>query len=52
MAGVNFVSGGLGGLGLLTGRLLVEGGAAQVVLSSRTDRVALGSEGDWTWLAS
>jgi hypothetical protein len=49
--GVHFFSGGLGGLGLLTARLLIEGGARQLVLSSRSDRVVAGSEGDWAWLA-
>ena len=49
--GVHFFSGGLGGLGLLTTRLLIEGGAQQLVLSSRSDRVVSGSESDWAWLA-
>ena len=49
--GSHYFSGGLGGLGLLTARLLLEGGAQQVVLSSRSDRVVGGSEGDWAWLA-
>jgi acyl carrier protein/SAM-dependent methyltransferase len=49
--GAHFFSGGLGGLGLLTARLLIEGGARQVVLSSRSDRVVAGSEGDWAWLS-
>ena len=49
--GAHFFSGGLGGLGLLTARLLVEGGARQLVLSSRSDRVVAGSEGDWEWIA-
>ena len=49
--GAYFFSGGLGGLGLLTARLLVEGGAQKLVLSSRSDRVVAGSESDWTWLA-
>ena len=48
--GMHFLSGGLGGLGLLTARLLVEGGAEQLVLSSRSDRVVAGSEGDWARL--
>ncbi|MDC0525691.1 KR domain-containing protein [bacterium] len=47
----HFFSGGLGGLGLLTARLLVEGGAQQLVLSSRSDRVIAGSESDWARLA-
>ena len=49
--GAHVISGGLGGLGLLTARLLVEGGARHVVLSSRSGRVMTGSEGDWAWLA-
>ena len=49
--GTHFFSGGLGGLGLLTARLLFEGGVPQLVLSSRSDRVAAGSEDDWAWLA-
>ena len=49
--GACLVSGGLGGLGLLTARQLVEGGVEQLVLSSRSDRVVAGSEEDWVWLA-
>ena len=49
--GAHFLSGGLGGLGLLTARLLVEGGALHLILSSRSDRVLAGSQGDWSWLA-
>ena len=49
--GAHFFSGGLGGLGLLTARALVEGGARQLILSSRSDRVMVGSESDWAWLA-
>ena len=49
--GCHLLTGGLGGLGLLTARLLVEGGARQLVLSSRSDRVVAGSEDDWEWLA-
>jgi SAM-dependent methyltransferase len=48
--GSHVISGGLGGLGLLTARLLVENGLRQIVLSSRSDRVVAGSEGDWAWL--
>ena len=51
-SGASFFSGGLGGLGLLTARLLVEGGARQLVLSSRSDRVMQGSENDWAWVAA
>ena len=47
----HLLSGGLGGLGLLTARLLVEGGARQLLLASRSDRVMAASEGDWVWLA-
>ena len=50
--GAHLLSGGLGGLGLLTARLLIERGAQQIVLSSRSDRVQPGSEGDWERLAS
>ena len=46
----HFLSGGLGGLGLLTARRLAEHGARHLVLSSRSGRVVLGSEGDWTLL--
>ena len=49
--GMHFFSGGLGGLGLLTARLLVDGSARRLVLSSRSERVVAGSEGDWAWLA-
>ena len=45
------LSGGLGGLGLLTARLLIERGARKIVLSSRSDRVQGGSEEDWARLA-
>ena len=51
-SGAHFFSGGLGGLGLLAARVLIEGGARQLVLSSRSDRVVAGSEGDWAWLSS
>ena len=47
--GAHFFSGGLGGLGLLTARVLIEGGARQVVLSSRSDRVVVGSEREYEW---
>ena len=43
----HLVSGGLGGLGLLTARLLIEAVASQLVLSSRSDRVVAGSDADW-----
>ena len=49
--GSHVLTGGLGGLGLLTARLLVERGAAQLLLSSRSGRVQQGSEADWGWLA-
>ena len=51
----HFFSGGLGGLGLLTARLLVEaGGARQLVLSSLDNRVEAGGAeaDDWAWLAA
>ena len=51
-SGAHLLSGGLGGLGLLNARLLIEAGARQLVLSSRSDRVVSGSEADWAWLAS
>ena len=51
-SGAHLLSGGLGGLGLLTARLLIESGATQLVLSSRSDRVVAGSEADWEWLAA
>ena len=35
----HLLSGGLGGLGLLTARLLIEGCASQLILMSRSDRV-------------
>ena len=38
-------SGGLGGLGLLTARVLVESGARHIVLLSRSDRIMDGGEG-------
>ena len=38
--GAHFFSGGLGGLGLLTARLLVERGARHLVLSSRSNPLA------------
>ena len=37
-------------MGLLTARFLIECGATELVLSSRSDRVQLGSESDWEWL--
>ena len=49
--GAHFLSGGLGGLGLLTARLLFEDGVQQLVLSSRSNRVVAGCEGEWAWLA-
>ena len=36
----------------LPAALLVEGGARELLLTSRSDRVVAGSEGDWAWLAS
>ena len=51
-AGAYLFSGGLGGLGLLTARLLVERGAARLVLTSRSGKVQPGSEADWEWRAS
>jgi SAM-dependent methyltransferase len=50
--GVAFFTGGLGGLGLLAARSLVEAGARHLVLSSRSGRVVGGSENDWAWLAA
>eukprot|EP00962_Isochrysis_galbana_P061624 scaffold41243_cov107-Isochrysis_galbana.AAC.1 len=50
--GSHFFSGGLGGLGLLTARLLFDCGARHLILSSRTGRVQSGSEADWLWLSS
>ena len=50
--GAHFFSGGLGGLALLQARLMVEGGACHLVLSSRSDRVVDGSDADWKWLAN
>ena len=49
--GAYFVLGGLGGLGLLTARLLITGGARQVVLASRSNQVAAGSEEECARLA-
>lgn len=49
--GAHLISGGLGGLGLLTARFLLERGAQRVVLASRSDRVVEGSDEDWLWLA-
>jgi SAM-dependent methyltransferase/NADP-dependent 3-hydroxy acid dehydrogenase YdfG len=46
------ISGGLGGLGLLTARLLVEHGAKNVVLLSRTNQLKDSSNADWMWLDS
>ena len=45
--GAHLVSGGLGGLGLLTARLLVEGGAQHLVLLSRSGRVQVSGRSDW-----
>mmetsp|Transcript_24221 Transcript_24221/g.76721 ORF Transcript_24221/g.76721 Transcript_24221/m.76721 type:complete len:1389 (-) Transcript_24221:1907-6073(-) len=50
--GTHLFSGGLGGLGLLTARMLVGRGAKHLVLSSRSGRVQSGSEADWAWLTS
>lgn len=46
----HLLSGGLGGLGLLHARVLADRGARQLVLSSRSTRVAPGSEVEWEWL--
>eukprot|EP00397_Hematodinium_sp_SG-2012_P000375 GEMP01000375.1.p1 GENE.GEMP01000375.1~~GEMP01000375.1.p1 ORF type:complete len:1958 (+),score=269.15 GEMP01000375.1:727-5874(+) len=46
------ISGGLGGLGLLTARVLIELGARHLVLLSRSGEVARGSEADWAWLSN
>ena len=44
-------SGGLGGLGLLTARIMIQQGVGRLILTSRSDRVVQGSESDWDWLA-
>jgi NADPH:quinone reductase-like Zn-dependent oxidoreductase/3-oxoacyl-(acyl-carrier-protein) synthase/NAD(P)-dependent dehydrogenase (short-subunit alcohol dehydrogenase family)/SAM-dependent methyltransferase/acyl carrier protein len=49
--GSQLISGGLGGLGLLTVRLLVKRGHQQFVLASRSGRVQDGSKADWGWIA-
>ena len=45
LSGVYTITGGLGGLGLRAGSLLVERGAARVVLASRSTRVARDGQG-------
>ena len=49
---LHFFSGGLGGLGLLAARQLFETTDDIILLTSRSDRVVAGSEGDWAWLAA
>ena len=49
--GAHFFTGGLGGLGLLTARLLVEVGAMQLILTSRSDRVVAGCDDDFSWFS-
>ena len=46
----HFITGGLGGLGLLAARLLVQRGGQTVLLASRSGRVMRGSEADWDGL--
>ena len=49
--GAHVFTGGLGGLGLLTARVLIkERDAKQLLLSSRSGQVQRGSEADWAWL--
>ena len=51
--GAQLFTGGLGGLGLLTARVLVkEAGATRLLISSRSGQVQRGSEADWEWLAT
>jgi hypothetical protein len=51
--GAHLFTGGLGGLGLLTARVLVkEAGATRLLMSSRSGQVQRGSEADWEWLAA
>ena len=49
LRGVHIVSGGTGGLGLLTGRWLAHRGARSLVLASRSGRVALAHGMDEEW---
>lgn len=46
------VTGGLGGLGILTAKVMVELGARFVVLISRSGKPASGSDGDWNDLSN
>ena len=50
VCGAHTVTGGLGGLGLLTARWLACRGAAAVILSSRSGRVASNAVSDWVLL--
>jgi SAM-dependent methyltransferase len=51
LPGGHILSGGLGGLGLLAARLLLERGARKLLLLSRSGRVAVGSGSDAMLLA-
>jgi NAD(P)-dependent dehydrogenase (short-subunit alcohol dehydrogenase family)/SAM-dependent methyltransferase len=46
------ITGGLGGLGILTAKVMVELGARHLVLVSRSGKPAPGSDGDWQDLLS
>ena len=50
--GAHLLTGGLGGLGLLTARMLVERGATKLILTSRSGAVQPGSEADMRALCS
>ena len=50
VVGAHFVTGGTGGLGLLTGRWLAQRGASSLFLASRSGSLAGGTEGEWTTL--
>lgn len=52
ISGGHFITGGLGGLGLITARKLVVGGAREIALTSRSGKVVAGSERDWDWLSA
>ena len=52
-AGVHWITGGLGGLGLVAARVLrARCPADELLLASRSGRVQAGSEADWKWLVA
>ena len=52
LQGTHAVTGGTGGLGLLTARWLAEQGASRLVLASRSGKRASGSDAEWARLTA